>query len=51
VSASPPLPPAARIEPATRPTPEVHTLPGWVAAIVYLACAAVLVYMIFGRLL
>jgi hypothetical protein len=49
VSASPPLPPAARIEPAT--APEVHTLPGWVAAIIYLACAAVLVYMIFGRLI
>jgi hypothetical protein len=52
VSAVPPLPPVTRIEhaPATLPADEPHTLPGWVALPIYLACVAVLCLVILPRL-
>lgn len=44
-----------RIEPALEPAfvrePEGSTLPGWVAAVIYLLCTAVLSYTIWDRLL
>jgi hypothetical protein len=54
VSAVPPLPPAARVvEPVTMPTRrttvpahEPHTLPGWVAAVIYLACVVVMAWVL-----
>jgi hypothetical protein len=50
VSAYPSLPPVTRLEPATMPEHEPSTLPGWVAAIIYLACAVVLALVLVGQL-
>jgi hypothetical protein len=51
VSTRPPLPPVTRLEPAVVPQPEVSTLPGWVAALIYLGCLVVLGYAIWNRML
>jgi hypothetical protein len=51
VSTRPPLPPVTRLEPAVTPVEEVSTLPGWVAALIYLTGAIVMAYVIFDRLL
>jgi hypothetical protein len=57
VSAVPPLPPVTRVvEPVTAPRARIvvddpHTLPGWVAALIYVGCAVVLVWAICGRML
>jgi hypothetical protein len=54
VSLRPPLPPVARVSeslPLTVAGEEQHTLPGWVAALIYLACTGVLGYAICTRLL
>lgn len=54
MSSHPPLPPVARVSeslPLTIAGEEQHTLPGWVAALIYLTCAVVLGYTICTRLL
>jgi hypothetical protein len=44
------------VEPITSPRARIvvddpHTLPGWVAALIYVGCAVVLVWAICGRML
>jgi hypothetical protein len=57
VSSRPPLPPVTRIvEPVTAPrarivVDEPHTIPGWVAGLIYLAGLIVLAYAILDRML
>jgi hypothetical protein len=57
VSSRPPLPPVTRLaEPITAPrarivVDEPHTLPGWVAALIYLAGLLVILYAICDRMI
>jgi hypothetical protein len=50
VPAYPPLPPVTRLESATVPEHEPSTLPGWVAALIYLGCAVVMALVLVGQL-
>jgi hypothetical protein len=56
VSAVPPLPPVTRVvEPVTAPRARIvvddpHTLPGWVAALIYLALLVVVALLVGPRL-
>lgn len=57
MSSRPPLPPVTRVvEPITAPrarivVDEPHTLPGWVAALIYLAGLLVILYAICDRMI
>lgn len=50
MSSRPPLPPVTRVLPATVTGDEQSTLPGWVAALIYLACSVVMVLVVVPRL-
>lgn len=50
VSSRPPLPPVTRVIPAAVSGDEQSTLPGWVAALIYLACSVIMVLIVLPRL-
>lgn len=53
MSSRPPLPPVTRLmePPPVHTDDQPHTIPGWVAALIYLACLVVLGWAIIDRML